>query len=599
MLSAKINNQWIDMFPGTSIKYVFNSPAFSDSPIVGDFSYTISFPLSDKNKNIFNYVNLPEIFEDVIEYDFELYHDNSCIIVGSFVLKNANEKISGNIINSAFSFINQIKNKTTKDLEMSDITRHSGTPTEIIEASHLSGYPTFHFAHFPVLNETLYDGTAFEGHWHTNPYINYYHSENHYFNINVLFPYLCYVLDCIFDTFNVNLINNLFSDNAELRKLCLISLYREPNTPEHYKLVDSINKVNLEKLLTGINKTFCTCFFFNKRLKKAEMVYLKDLLTGDFDDWTDKVTSYPDKSLEEIYSGFELSFDFDGGDEIISAYQLPEGSLDDAIISDSVSQQTFLPDYGEYMMDYAGEIRLVISDQLYYILVYFDDEKIYKWTPLTWKFFEIKTGDFEKKISSPLSPIGMIDHAKKPDPNDSSSDSSFSGAHSSSYSSSDSSADSSSDIWLTPYINQNIFQKSSPGALSKIRYDDANYNICKTSISDQEARILFYRGKYLNFLNQDYPLGTSSHYNGQGGSIGSLSLTWEGSDGLYENFWKEWLAFLEDAKPLKFGIKLDNIDILNLDLKKRKKIGSNYYLVKKITIDLPIKKSATVEMYRI
>jgi len=578
MLSAKINNQWIDMFPGTSIKYVFNSPAFSDSPIVGDFSYTISFPLSDKNKNIFNYVNLPEIFEDVIEYDIELYNDNSCIIVGSFALKNANEKISGNIINSAFSFINQIKTKTTKDLEMSDITRHSGTANQIIAASHLSGYPTYHFAHFPVLNENLYDGYEGGYGWHLHPYINYFNVDNDTFHKDVLFPYLCYVLDSIFDTFNINLINNLISEDSELKKLCLISLFREPENPVTYKLVDSIVKVSLEELLGGINKTFGTCFFFNKRLKKAEMVYLKDLLTdGDIDDWTDKVTSYPDKSPDEINTGFELSFDFDGGDETISALQLPAGSLDDAIISDSVNKHTDLPDYGANMQYHSGEIRLVIADQLYYILVYYDEDLIYKWISLTWKFFENNNGDSEKKISSPLSPIGMLDHAEKPDSE------AISQTH-----------------WLTPYINQKLFQQSLPGALSRLKtYYYFNTEIIKTSVSEQKPRILFYRGKYQTEGSDYYPLGTSSHYNGQGGSIGSLSLTWEGSDGLYENFWKEWIIFLRKVKPLKFVIKLNRIDILNLDLRKRKKIGSNYYLVKKITIDLPIKKSATVEMYRI
>jgi len=122
MLAAKINNEWVDMYPNTRLKYVYNSPAFSDSPIVGDFSYPLSFPLTNVNKNIFGFLQRADINEETKEYPCELYDNNILIISGNFkVSKSDKLKITGNLINSAYHFINLIKTKQPRTLILEEL----------------------------------------------------------------------------------------------------------------------------------------------------------------------------------------------------------------------------------------------------------------------------------------------------------------------------------------------------------------------------------------------------------------------------------------------------------------------------------------------
>jgi hypothetical protein len=562
------------MFPGTSLKYIYNSPAFSDSPIVGDFSYGLSFPLSETNLKIFNFVNLPSTYEDTTSYECELYDNGIFFLTALFKIKSTVGKISGDIINTAYDFNNRIKTKTTKDLVMSDITRHIGTAAQAVIASHSSGYPEFHFAHFPVLNEILLDGLhpEIEEDWHSVPYINYYSIDPLTFKVDVLFPYLAYVIDTIFENFNIRITSNLVAQHPDLVKLCLINLFRDQKSPENYNLADSIAEISLEELLKGVNTNFGTCFFWDNRLKQVEMVYKKDLLEStEFVDWTAKVLEYPDKPSSETQLGYYLAFEFDGNDEIISSLQLPYGSLDNAVIGEEVNQPVNLPVYSNMEL-HAGEIRFVTCEQVYYIIVENstdENNKYYWWTRLSWNFFGKKTKEASTEILSGLSPAGMtvIDPKRT--------------------------------IWLIPQINQKLFTRAPSGALAKLKIYEQNYQVATVSITKSLPRIVFYRGLAPNGYGENYPIGTSSHYLLQGQNSGSLSLTWDGDDGLYKNFHEKWLTWLETAKPFIFKIQLDVVDLIQMNKKRKIKIDSNFYLVKKIEIDLPIKKAASITMVRV
>ena len=109
----------------------------------------------------------------------------------------------------------------------------------------------------------------------------------------------------------------------------------------------------------------------------------------------------------------------------------------------------------------------------------------------------------------------------------------------------------------------------------------------------------FFRGMHPNGYGDLYPLGTSSRYNTQGVEIGTLSLRWDGEDGLLENYWKEWDQFLRNAKTTKWEIKLETTDILQLQMQRKVKIHNNYYMIKTISVNFPLNKSATVELVRI
>ena len=579
MLAAKINNEWVDMYPNTRLKYVYNSPAFSDSPIVGDFSYPLSFPLTNVNKNIFGFLQRADINEETKEYPCELYDNNILIISGNFkVSKSDKLKITGNLINSAYHFINLIKNKTTKDLDLGG-TITPANLDDYFDDMYDSGYPDYPCARFPILNEILFNDTIAESDWFLDwKYINRWDppSTDSY----ILFPYLAYVIDRIFAKFDYS-ITNAIANHSELVKICLINIFTDVymfqlNPWDEFNLLEHIVKCDLTKLLSGINNTLATAFFFDFRQQKADMIFLKDLLSStDYDDWTDKVISGPEKAFNYEDKGFLLSYEWDSTDESISEKQLEDGILDNITPDTPVLTPDNLPIYAT-MKDHAGEVKYVKAESDYYIILNTatPPAELWEWALFTWDLFGKTVGDGLNEKLSKLSTLGMKWHEDK--------------------------IGSPAYDWLTPQSDQMLFKEPGKGMMNLLLGEDAIYYNCrKEYVDDFEPRILFYRGLQKNSNDDLYPLGTSGKYDAQGTSIGSLTLTWDGSDGLYENFHKEWLTFLDNSEPVNFKVLLNKVDVLNLNLARKKRIGSINYLIKKLEVDYPIKEAVVVTVYKV
>lgn len=571
MISVKINNQFVDLFEDASLKYVFNSPAFSADAIVGDFSYSMSFPLTDTNKQIFNWIDATDSYDDTVEYTFELFDQNNFIVSGIFKVTDVEGKISGNLLNSGYNFKNTIVNKTTKDLDLGGKRTFANVLTHLVDVT-ASIYPNYDYTVFPILNEILFDGSVVETDWDNDLYINHYNPVGDY----ILFPYLAYVIDRLFYTFNYSNTNAIASHN-ELLKLVLVGIFRDPN-PELYDqqefdLVDHILKYDLEELLKSLNSTFCTSFFFDSKKNSADMIFNKALLTADAVDWTDKVVGDRGKNYSDQDPGFALKYEWDGTDETVSELQLGNDILNEYTISPAVLIPADLPVYTN-MAFHTGEVRYVTCADAYYIIRYFPGQTPdAAWVVLTWNFFTRIVGDGLKERPSKMSTMGMSWHQKK------------TGSY--------------RNFWMTPVSNQQLFSDPDKG-IKEAQSPTATYAYClQDYVNDFEPRVLFYRGMQPDDKNVTYPFGSSGKYNAKGDLIGQLTLNWIGSDGLYENFWKEWLDFIDTAKVFKFKIQLNIVDILNLDMQKQVRIENNNYLIKKISIDFPIKKAATVELVRI
>lgn len=63
----------------------------------------------------------------------------------------------------------------------------------------------------------------------------------------------------------------------------------------------------------------------------------------------------------------------------------------------------------------------------------------------------------------------------------------------------------------------------------------------------------------------------------------SYLLSWGGEKGLYEQFWKDYIAFLQRTYEVEFPITLTELDLANLDWKRKKYIQGNAYFVRQIT----------------
>ena len=119
---------------------------------------------------------------------------------------------------------------------------------------------------------------------------------------------------------------------------------------------------------------------------------------------------------------------------------------------------------------------------------------------------------------------------------------------------------------------------------------------------------LFYRGMKVGFqtnnvgvTNFDYALASYDTTDYFGNSTGDYSLLWEGTNGLYEKWWKEWMSFLLKNKEVKTKLLWGVNDILNADLTKKYYFNGSTFFIKKLSIKLTANtiNSISAEMLKV
>lgn len=99
-------------------------------------------------------------------------------------------------------------------------------------------------------------------------------------------------------------------------------------------------------------------------------------------------------------------------------------------------------------------------------------------------------------------------------------------------------------------------------------------------------RLIFYRGIHnTESSGGDRPI----HYPGtefDGTTVGEQSLLWTGPNGLLENFWGNWLEFLETAKTVKQSFLLPAQKLLNFDWETKIQVGNQLYLARDFTVTI-------------
>lgn len=100
----------------------------------------------------------------------------------------------------------------------------------------------------------------------------------------------------------------------------------------------------------------------------------------------------------------------------------------------------------------------------------------------------------------------------------------------------------------------------------------------------EEAYVMFYRGIVPSTRSgHSYPYLSPYRQSPSGGGVtGNLSLSWNGSDGLLENFHKEFRQWIErDKVKVSGNFLLDALDLHNLDITSKVHLkGRNFYIEK-------------------
>lgn len=605
MINIKIDNEYLDLYPDTVIQRERNSPFFlsksgGGDSIPGETSYPFDVPPTDKNLRLLGHPNVLAANRKR-EYDCLLYDNIAQISGGKLQLrnfdwnlnKNGIGKMQGVLLSNSSAFGKLIEGKLLKDLDLGG----SRTFTADTNFYPVSGGFFHHmvstwsytdcddgdYVFFPVKN-LAYLGLS-DG--YVNPMATLFNSSYstlgmwQYPNSYCPHIYMVYLIKQVFNEMGYTVSGEILED-ADFKKLCMISLYGVRWCDIDYTTdgeIDSLNplssvtiKVNehvppkwtigkflieLQKFLPiGFDicdrKRHCTIRTLGKPVSAAQKKDVTNTMTPDV-----SITLSDNKTAKTVIA---LTRNF-GADEV-------SGNKVDIENTDYFSGRDIaalpLP-----IIAPEGAVYKVQNENSYYTKVNING--ILVETEMGDNTGDYKPPDFTETIECAIVPVG----SKQVD---------------------------------LQYMLQN--QDANYAAMYDIPYMEAegNWN-GKPEQTDWGMHVCFYRGRTYPLRNNNakvapYATHTNSKWVVGSGAEeieqeGSWCLGFEnGSFGMVEIWWREWLKILSEQETIKGTLLLTLPQYLQLSWGDELLIENTSYVLKRIDEVLPFAGKVNFEAVR-
>jgi len=551
MFGIKLRNQFLDLFPDTTVEFEMYHPIglITDGVdlLKTGYSFPIEIPVDGRNGSIIGHVDRLDVDDVLIEDEYcELWVEGVLLYPGKVTIQGATNRRA-----SLFVVFNEIKDLSTMQMAAVDYggDREIGadTTTRLAHALDTATNPLDHdYVFCPVLNpkyfndvNPLFSTQNFQNFW---SFVTENFVEN---NGGVAMPFIRfdYLLQRIFAAMGYTL-DNQWQTTDELRMLLLWNNYNIYSSLDEW--ATTINLANHVPYRTALDfvkavvGTYALGLFPDPHTKTMELIPFRDLILAPIAaDWTHKAAAaYAYDTKKEYVSRFR--FDVDSNDDLSAQY------------SGITFPQNILAGEGltARIMDAADEylIRFAYGDNTYYILpienivlgfraIYlFQDQK------------DINKGTTDIEYVSPLIPLWNSWMLHKDGVIELGDDIPF-------------------QEWMVPHIQHIGF--------------DNNLTIVKTSVTS--FRCMLYRG----FQPCDvgvtgtYPMASTTRYNIRGEEIGDHSLLWDREDGIYNTWWKHAYEMLRNKKSVKRRMLLTIGDLLDFRFKNKYRIeNQNYFFTK-------------------
>jgi hypothetical protein len=366
-------------------------------------------------------------------------------------------------------------------------------------------------------------------------------------------PYIHYLIDLVFGT-AIN--TNFFKNDAELKKLCMVTSYHKMFTeaeyftasmrgvliddytlgllPRYFYLSSYFNRYSFSSFLKNILKIFC-CSLLPRPDGKWDIIHNKAIIDStDIVDWSTKLAGIPAIGMQKAR---HYAYGYSGESETIEngGYATVD-SIEDMIAS-AVETRYFISTTKEI---YDKKLR---------------DEEI----PGVYDYDRVKTG--LASLENPESgedgnetyPMESEVTAVKMRPDE--------------------------YWWLNSggsrlpwYVPEFSGDRFSNDFAPQIGFMRGFYNVVTKQIDSAPAD-----------YSDHYPLLTPYNYDPGGNRTGDYSLAWEGADGLITKFHSDYKAYIEgEHTTLKALFNLSHLDLKNLDYKKKIYVRGKKYYIKKI-----------------
>lgn len=368
------------------------------------------------------------------------------------------------------------------------------------------------------------------------------------------FLYLSFMHDSIFNSLSIPF-ENKFASNSEIDTLILYQNFalderinRNNILMKSFEYSQIVPDVDVKKFLLAINQLFCLVIYKERITGKYFLKPLKDIASdASYEDWNsfEMLAKRIDKEFL-FEEGIVLSMNHDTADELANERQL---AIDDRVLKDSVADLASLPAVGNTKND----IRLVEDIQKYYTV----DDDLVTWNYYSDNFYPYKIPDENIKINTEIGTMHMSTVKSEKHEFE----------------------------WLVPESNQ-------PGSSNEFDLGINSYGL----------KLLFFRGMQENSLGDDYPLASSDVFNYNGDKIGNFRLTWGGSEGLYNVWWKDWYTILNAAEKTTTYFRIPINRLMNFDFTKKITFKNQVFFADEIEFLIENDKGITEQkqtLYRI
>ncbi len=392
------------------------------------------------------------------------------------------------------------------------------------------------------------------------------------------FPRLRYVLRCVFEESGLPVDAARFLP-GELGELVIVSPALAVRTAldgdgvlqSHFRLADALPDATVAELLLALRRGFGVVVDVDATSGQVYTCQLGDVVAapvGEVPDWSDRLAGAAERTVEDA-AALRLVYQTDPDDALTKDLlaQLP----DPAALGAPVATLADLP--ATAPLGQGGQTRLVEAEDAYYQSTA-RDAGVPDAVGLTWQ----RLGP---NLSVDVGGAGGEDYAqgfaytalgKAPVRLDPANPAQLDAAAAAPFA-------------QVPAMQRAGYQPDNRTAAAPAR--------------PAAVRLLFWRGLQPASDGTLYPLVSPLATNQAGDAVGRYSTRLSGPAGTYQQLLRGWLEVKRRAVVVKQPLRLSVLDLARLDVKRKIRLDGNEYLVRKLSVAVPLRKPATAELVQV
>lgn len=583
MLAIKVDNEILDLAPGTSLELQQENPYLQvDQQIAGDYSLPFDVRCTPKNMRLLGFPGLlqatvPNTGIEAGIFDGGLQHSTGKIKVEKANI-NVNLMAKGNVslyyLTGSSSFLQDIKDVKLRDVDLGGMRQwmwdgynYSGSGFWAHINRVLVGTETADYAFFPVIDKKfdgdttrthLLNAVIYEG---GQPRLNRWGTTFDGSNALVPFPYLKYVLQKAFAQVGWNVQSEIFSD-ADFNKIVLINFKAiawswmnkvsvgweiKPYDLCQFNLQEQVPDITIAEFLIALKNRLGWWYDFDKKAKIVYIKKIRSVINSAVKDFSAQASPLVTKTVSKEVKLYALRNQF------VGEYANGQPSINNTLYQGQVASRDLLPPATE--SNYS-QVYLVNRDNNYYMCRQNLDTGGYEWQIYAYNVYDYEPTGANESITTACTTVG------------------------------------------NEYWNDYIY--SAP----RMEFKGDWYNFSDAE-GDWNTILCFAHGLRETPGGELLPFGSSGIYDMLGNKIAEWSLAFEhptvdgGDAGLVATAWNQTLEIFNGNEEVEVTLYLDKTDYLNLRFSDIIVIRNVRLYLKTVKSVLPYKNVLTATCIRV